>query len=157
MTFDSYVTRRRFLSITATSAVLAGCIEEDESGLSGEYTSEDFLDVEPDYGDWFANLSDFEGTLDLRHYDDVRIAVGAAGGLRFAPVAIQVTSGTRIVWEWTGRGGEHDVVEVNGAFESPLETEAGFRFEQVLHESGHYMYSCIPHDHMGMRGAVVIE
>ncbi|MWV65019.1 halocyanin domain-containing protein [Halorubrum sp. JWXQ-INN 858] len=126
-------TRREFVSSTGTLAVvaLAGCADDD--GADGD----------PE---------------DLTGEDAVDVVVGAGNGLEFAPADVVVEPGTTVVWEWTGNGGGHDVVEVDGAFESDLVDEAGYTFEHTFDEPGLYEYVCTPHQTSGMTGTVdVVE
>ena len=71
---------------------------------------------------------------------------------------VRITPGTRVVWEWLGRGGSHNVVGENRSFSSGVPVaEAGTTFSQTFTESGVVTYACVPHKEMGMRGAVVVE
>jgi halocyanin-like protein len=90
----------------------------------------------------------------------VTVAVGAegnGGNFAFDPAAIRVSSGTTVVWNWTGQGAQHNVVAEDGSFESELTEEEGFTFEHTFSESGTYEYACTPHRSLGMKGAVVVE
>ena len=76
----------------------------------------------------------------------------------FAPAAVRVSPGTTVVWEWTGNGGTHNVVNrEDGLFESELTVSEGHTFEYTFEESGEYRYVCIPHETLGMVGVVVVE
>lgn len=102
-------------------------------------------------------LEEFEDrTIDGRDEDSVEVAVGADGGLSFGPPAVLVDPGTEVVWKWTGDGGQHDVVHVNGMFESELTDEQGHTFEYVFDEPGVYRYVCVPHEAMEMKGAIAV-
>ncbi len=110
-------------------------------------------------GDWLSNVSNFESVVDETGTDEVRIAVGAEGNngaFAFDPPAVRVDPGTTVVWEWTGEGGQHNVVETEGTFESDLSGDEGFTFEHAFAETGVYRYACGPHEAMGMKGAVVV-
>ena len=112
-----------------------------------------------DYGDWFENVSNFDGTADATGQEEVRIEVGAQGNqgaFAFSPAAVHVDPGTRIIWEWTGEGSQHDVVAENGAFESELMGEAGATYGIEVSGTGVVEYACTPHKAMGMKGAVVV-
>lgn len=174
------IDRRRFLHIagvTAIGASLAGCTEENgngngaendepepensdesEDGADGEEDEYEYIDNEPDYESWFDNVGNYEGTVDWTGEDEVEVVVGAGDqGLLFEPPAIAVDPGTTVVWEWTGDGGAHDVVDENGAFESELVDEAGHTFEHTFEEEGVYQYICTPHEANGKKGAVLVE
>lgn len=73
------------------------------------------------------------------------------------PTVVAVAPGTTLRWEWTGRGGPHDVVAESGAFDSgdPVDDAAAV-FERALETPGLYRYYCTPHRRMGMRGAVYV-
>lgn len=143
-------TRRGFLGGVAgiaASVGLAGCV-------GGE---DDDRDIEADtYGEWFVNADNFDGTDDWTDQEAILVAVGAAGGLAFDPPAVRIETGTTIIWEWTGQGGGHNVVEENGVFESEIHRESGTRFEYTFEEPGVYRYVCTPHQTSGMKGAVQV-
>lgn len=153
MTEPTRLNRRTVLRATgATLAVsLAGCAGDN----GGEEF--DFVDAEPDYDGWFDDVANYEGTVDATDRDEVTIEVGAGDGLQYAPPAVQITPGTRVVWEWTGEGGDHNVAAEDGRFESETRGDAGFEFEHTFDEGGTLLYVCTPHEAVGMKGAVVVE
>jgi halocyanin-like protein len=113
------------------------------------------------YGDWFENVGNYEGTRDLRGQSEVTVEVGAGeNGLLFDPPAILVDPGTTVVWEWTGAGGGHNVVEETGAFDSgSAVAEEGTTFEHTFadaEEGDVFRYVCEPHRAVGMKGAVAV-
>jgi plastocyanin len=118
---------RRTLLVTAASVAGVGCIGGGGSGGGGEDDS---------YGDWFDGVDD---------------------GLAYGPPAITVTPGTTVVWEWTGKGGGHNVVADDGTFGSELTKEAGHTFEQTFADPGLFRYFCTPHRDLGMRGGVRVR
>ena len=158
-------------------------------GVSGLATGQDDDDEqenddadEPDYGDWFDGVDDYEETVDETGEDEVVVAVGEGDrGFQFEPAAVRVSEGTTVVWEWTGRGGRHNVVHDPEAeeeeledheddeddesgdeddepeFESDLVDEDGHTFEHEFEDEGTYLYVCTPHRNVGMRGAVVVD
>ncbi|MFB6074418.1 MAG: halocyanin domain-containing protein [Haloarculaceae archaeon] len=114
----------------------------------------------PDYGGWFDDVSNFDGTVSRLDQDTVTVTVGAqgnGGNLAFGPPAIRVSPGTTVRWEWSGNGGAHNVVADDGSFQSgsPV-AEAGTTFEHTFEETGIYKYYCQPHKPLGMKGAVVV-
>jgi len=155
--------RRTFVKAVGSGVVLGG--------ISGVATAQD--DEEPDYGDWFDDVDNYEETEDLTDEDEVTVDVGAEDGFRFDPPAIRIDQGTTVIWEWTGDGGGHNVVHVpedeeelgiedaTGAddplFESDITSEEGFTFEYQFEDTGTYLYVCEPHRQQGMKGAVVVE
>lgn len=92
--------RRRVLQLAACVAGvgLAGC----SGGGDEPQTVCETLDPAPNYGDWFAGVSNFEGTCDRRGEDTVSIAVGANGNdafWAFESAEVAVTAGTTVRWD----------------------------------------------------------
>lgn len=112
--------------------------------------------TDPALAEWFADVPNYMGVMDWTGADTVRVRVGVGDGFRFGPAAIRVSPGTRVVWTWTGLGGSHNVVDVDGGFESPYLADAGTTFEHVFTDSGTFRYVCAPHAALGMKGAVVV-
>lgn len=112
------------------------------------------------YNGWFDDVPNYEGTVDYSGEDEVELLVGTGDlGVEFEPPAIQVDPGTTVVWEWTGEGGSHNVVEENGVFESELSDEAGHTFEHTFEadDDGEvFRYVCTPHEANNMLGAVAV-
>jgi halocyanin-like protein len=162
----SHTTRRKLLTTLGATAVatVAGCSEDgpvdggnDTNGGNGNTTNTDYIDEEPDYGGWFDDVSNYEGTVDMTGESEVTVMNGTGDiGQQFDPPAIAVDAGTTVVWEWTGQGGSHNVVGENADFESELTSEEGFTFEQTFEESGVTKYFCRPHRAGGMKGAVYV-
>jgi len=114
-----------------------------------------------EFGGWFDNVSNFDGVVDMTGQDEVTVDVGVqanGGALGFGPAAVQVSPGTTVVWEWTGEGGGHNVVAEDGTFSSGEEfvSEAGYTYEYTFESEGTYRYICVPHEQLGMKGAVVV-
>ena len=144
-------------------------------GLGSTASAQDDGDAEePDYGDWFDDVDNYEETEDLTGEDEVTVDVGAGDdGFQFDPPAIRIEQDATVVWEWTGEGGGHNVVHVpedeeeleiddaTGAddpvFESEITDEEGFTFDHQFEDTGTYLYVCEPHRQQGMKGAVVVE
>lgn len=155
--------RRTFVK-TAGAGILsvgvAGCSGSSDSGSTGDSeevgVGEQFVDEEPDYGDWFGDVPNYEGTVDMTESDEVTVKVGADDGLVFGPAAIAVSSGTDVVFEWTGQGGSHNVKADDESFDSGLKSEQGFTFTETFEESGVHKYICSPHVGVGMKGAVTV-
>ena len=140
-------------AVTATPAETAA---GDESGGSGAGNASV---GEFDYGDWFANVSNFDGTVDATGQEEVRIEVGASGNdgaFAFSPAAVHVDPGTRIFWEWTGEGGQHNVAAEDDSFASDLQSEAGATYGVEVGGAGIVEYACTPHKEIGMKGVVVV-
>jgi len=133
--------RRAYLAIAAGAlGTLAGCGGGAEA-----------------YGEWFENVDNYDGEVDRTGESSVTVAVGADDGFAFEPAAIRVDTGTTVVWEWTGRGGRHNVVEREEAFASPYHRDAGVTFTHTFDEPGLFPYVCEPHRHLGMKGGVRVE
>jgi halocyanin-like protein len=116
---------------------------------------------EPDYGGWFDDVSNYDGTVDKRGTDRVEVTVGADGNngnFAFGPPAIYVSPGTTVVWKWNGKGGVHNVVAEDGSYQSgdPV-SEAGTTYERTFETTGISKYYCTPHKGLGMKGAVVVR
>jgi halocyanin-like protein len=110
---------------------------------------------------WFSDVSNFDGVVDETGQSEVAVTVGSEandGSFGFEPPAVKVSTGTTVVWEWTGKGGGHNVVADDGSFRSgdPVGDE-GTTFEYTFDETGTNKYYCAPHKSMGMKGAVVVE
>lgn len=152
-------------------AFLAGCSAPtgSDDGTQNGATNPDDTDngtepgddtengAELDFGDWFDGVSNYDGVEDLTGESSVTVRVGTDDGFAYDPAAIRVDVGTTVIWEWTGVGGAHDVIEDDGAFESELQTAEGATFEHTFDADGVYRYYCSPHIAMGMKGAVVVE
>ena len=133
----------------AVLAAVAGGIGATAGCLGG--TGED-----GPYDGWLSNANNFEEVVDRTGRDEVQVAVGAGSGLSFDPVAVRISPGTTVRWEWTSFGGGHNVVEEDGVFESELLFEDGSTFSHTLDEPGVYRYVCTPHQTQGMLGVVEV-
>ncbi len=134
-------------TVGLTSVGLTGCVGNSSDG-------------ENTYGDFFADVDNYDGERDRRDSDRpvVRVGTKANGGhFGFDPPAIVVTPETTVVWKWTGNGGRHNVVEQSDAFASKFATEAGFTYERTIANTGVYPYYCKPHRSVGMKGGVRVE
>lgn len=144
---DTDVSRRELFRLTAGAGAAAA--------VSGTATGQ----TDP-YNGWFDDVPNYEGTVDYSGEDRVEVLVGSGdAGLVFEPPAIQVDSGTTVVWQWTGEGGQHNVVEEDAAFESELVDDAGHEFEHTFtaEDNGDvFRYICTPHQANGMLGAVAV-
>jgi halocyanin-like protein len=146
------LTRRTVLR-GAAGATAASLAAAGATPVAGQQTGE------PDYGGWFDNVSNYESTVDRRGESTVTVTVGAEGNngnYAFGPAAVRVDPGTKVVWEWSGKGNAHNVVAEDGSFESELTGDAGYTFEYTFESTGVYRYACVPHKAMGMKGAVVV-
>jgi halocyanin-like protein len=131
-------------------------VEEGGGGAGGPV-------VEADYGDWFSDVDNFDGTTaDATGQDAVEVEVGAQGNggtFAFAPPAVRVSPGTTVTFNWTSN--THNVLieeQPDGAGwegHEPIEN-TGFTYEHTFETPGVYTYYCEPHLSLGMKGAVVV-
>jgi len=170
--------RREFLlGSIAAAAALAGCSGPTDGGDDATPTAADTPadtpagtpadtptatpgGAEVDYGDWFADTDNYDGTtVDARGESTVTVQVGVeanGGAFGFGPPAVWVDPGTTVRWEWTGEGGSHNVVAVDDSFRSGDPAgSADTTFEYTVEEEGTTRYFCSPHRGVGMKGAVV--
>lgn len=116
--------------------------------------------AQPSFDGWMENVDNYDGLVDATGQSEVSVTVGADGNngnFAFDPPAIRVDPGTTIVWEWNGKGGQHNVNAIEGAdFESELVQEAGHVFDYTAEETGVIKYQCDPHAGLGMKGVVVV-
>jgi len=174
---QSDLTRRGFVgAMTAVTVGLAGCTggggsggtDGDSSGSNSTPTSTPTSGSESNGGDgstpsfdgYLSETSNYDGVDDRTGQSEVTVDVGveANGGYYdFGPAAIRISTGTTVVWKWTGQGSFHNVVAQDGSFESEQTDEAGFTFSQTFEEPGTVKYYCAPHETLGMKGVVVVE
>jgi halocyanin-like protein len=110
----------------------------------------------PDFGGYLDGANNYEGSVvDARGQSEVTVDVGAGNGLAFGPAAVHVDNGATVVWEWTGEGGNHNVVHTDEVFNSGSPAASG-PFEYTFEEDGIYNYFCSPHRQSGMLGSVVV-
>lgn len=143
--------RRGFLKRTAAAAGAAATVGTLPSAAAAQEG--------PSYDGWLDNTSNFNGTYDLTGRDQVTVIVGAEGNegnYAFSPAAMRIDPGTEVLFEWTGEGGVHNVVDNAGNFESELYSEAGQHFSQTFDSEGTFKYLCVPHEPMGMKGAIAV-
>lgn len=85
-------------------------------------------------------------------------AQGNGGYFAFAPEELTVAPGTTVVWKWTGKGGGHNVVADDGAFDSGSPVpDAGTTFKHTFSETGEFPYHCVPHKSLGMVGTITVK
>lgn len=140
------LSRRRLLG---TAAATAGGIAAGTGVASAQ----------PSFDGWFDGVGNYDGVVDERGASDVTVTVGVEQGgapFGFGPAAIQVDPGTTVTWEWNGAGGQHNVVDLDGDFESDLYSEEGATFSHTFESTGVSKYYCSPHRDVGMKGAVVV-
>ncbi len=175
--------RRRTILRTAGIALtgaIAGCsgsettddetTDDDPEGTDDETelpedtptsTPEDETPSQPSVEEFLAETSNYDSIEDMTGMDTVEVQVGVeANGANygFAPPAIRIDQGASVTWVWTGQGGIHNVAARYGAdFRSEQTSESGHTVTESFDESGTVLYVCIPHEGVGMKGAVVVE
>ncbi|KOX92163.1 halocyanin domain-containing protein [Haloarcula rubripromontorii] len=178
----------RTTAAVSGAGLLAGCGGSGGDGSSGgdggsgeteaaeteETTEAEAMDTESSGGmetaeapdevaDYVGDSSNFDGSMVvMTDQDEVTVAVGAegnGGAFAFDPPAVNVSTGTTVVWEWTGEGAGHNVKsEGDGPLDSgSAVAEEGTTYEYTFEETGTYLYNCVPHKALGMVGAVVVE
>jgi halocyanin-like protein len=116
--------RREFIRTAGGSAAATTAVAASSGTAAAQ-------EVQPE----FSYLEGVDGGVeDLRGQDEVTVEVGASGNggsVAFAPAGIWIDPGTTVIWEWTGDGGNHNVVTADGpaSLESELVGEAGFTYE----------------------------
>jgi halocyanin-like protein len=161
-------TRRHFLGTAAaiTVASLAGCSGGSGGSDGGSDDSDGGSDSDSDGGStpsfdgYLSETSNYDGVVDETGSSEVTVKVGteANGGyFGFGPAAVRVSTGTTVVWEWTGQGSLHNVIAEDGSFESEQVGEEGHTFSHTFEEAGTAKYYCTPHESVGMKGVVVVE
>ncbi len=155
--------RRRFVAATGAAglAALAGC-----SGGGDDPTPTDYTEAEArvaEYLDASVAEDTFDGTFaDATGEDEVVVDVGADGNgaaYAFAPVAVRISAGTTVSWQWTGQGGVHNVASDGDSdfdFDSGDPKQTGDPFEQSFDDTGVGLYVCEPHRSLGMKGGIVV-
>ncbi len=140
--------RRRFIQITAITSTLGitGCLGGGETP------------TEPEPGDHLENVDNYEQFEDHTGKEQVKVMVGTGeDGWQYSPPAITVDPGTEIVWEWTGKGGEHNVQFPGSTRKSELTDEEGHTYSRTFSDPGTYLYECLPHRGLGMKGAIFVK
>jgi len=153
------VSRRAFMRTAAgatTAAVATGTAAAQEEGGDGGSGG-----GPPDYGSWFSSTDNFDETVDETGNSEVTVQVGTdanGGAYGFGPAAVHVDNGTTVKFEWTGEGGTHNVVsDGDGPLDSGSAVDtSGVEYEYTFEEDGIYKYYCVPHEALGMKGAIVV-
>lgn len=143
------MSRRGFFRAGAAGAAVAAGVAAGSGTAAAQYDG------------WLEGVNNYDGTHDYRGQDEVTVEVGAGeNGLLFGPAAILIDPGATVIWEWTGEGGGHNVVEQNDVFSSgePV-AEEGTTFEYTFEDASEgdvFRYACEPHQGAGMKGAVAV-
>mgnify|MGYP000280101530 FL=1 len=156
------VSRRGFLRTAAGATAVSAAVgtataqEGTEGGDGGGGGGP------PDFGGFLDQVGNYDGSVaDATGQDTATVEVGVqanGGAFGFGPPAIHVDNGATVQFEWTGNGGGHNVVSDG---EGPLDSgsavsSAGVNYEHTFEEDGIYPYVCVPHESLGMKGAIVV-
>jgi len=155
---------------------LAGCSGDDSPATETETDQPDDTETDqpdeteteepesqgqPSVDEFLSQTDNYDGIEDRTGVDAVEVDVGVeANGAYygFSPPAIRIDQGTTVTWTWTGQGGIHNVVARHGGeFRSEQQSQEGFQFEQQFDEPGTVLYACVPHEGVGMKGALIVE
>jgi halocyanin-like protein len=142
--------RRTLLKTIAAGATVGGAAAAGVGPAAAQST---------DLSGFFSNTGNAGEVTDKTGQDEVTVEVGTDGNgsaFGFGPAVVRVDPGTNVVWEWTGKGGQHNVVADDGSFESEYYSSSGDTFEHAFESAGVTKYYCAPHEMMGMKGAVVV-
>lgn len=169
----THLPRRTVLRSAAGTLVLgtlAGCTGDDDgNGGDGDSDSDgddgNGDDPETRADTWLSdnNANEYDGSVaDHTGEDEVTVMVGAGNGRAFDPPAIRIDTGTTVIWEWTGQGGNHNVVpdgdtDFEDFGQQEQTDEEGHTAESTFDEAGVGLYVCQPHAAQGMYGAVIVE
>lgn len=147
-------TRRSALQAVGLVAVsLAGCAGRTEQNTETGGS-------QPSFDGWFEGVDNYDGVTDATDQETVTVEVGVDNGGQpygYGPAAVRVSPETTVRWEWTGKGGAHNVKADDGGYESELVSDDGHTFTNTFTESGTSKYLCSPHTQFGMKGAVIVE
>lgn len=179
--------RRRFLQSTALAglAATAGCMSiastsgsnsggDDERTVTataaGDDSSSNSTPTETDtptqltppesIDDWLADANGYDGepTRQADSQVDIRVGEPIDGEMAFAPAVIEIAPMTRVTWDWTGHGGPHNVVALDGTFDSGRpNAQAGTSYDYIFDETGEYPFVSEPDLESGMKGAVIVR
>lgn len=165
--------RRQFLTGTGLTAlaVTAGCLSSGSpsqaAGASNENaTATDTETATPEataesLDDWLADANGYDG--ETRRYGPesqptVMVGEEMDDGLAFNPPAIEVPPMTLVQWDWTGHGGQQNVVALDETFDSGrTNAQPGTGYQYFFEETGEYRYVSEPHRDDGMKGAVIVK
>ena len=117
----------------------------------------------PDYGGFLDGVGNFAGpgsTVDATGQDTATVEVGVqanGGPYGFGPAAIHVDNGATVEFDWTGSGSHNVVSDGDGPLDSGSSvSSSGVNYEHTFENDGIYPYICVPHEGLGMLGAIVV-
>jgi len=150
------VSRRAFIRTAGGATAAAGAA----TATAGTAAAQEEQPVWPS-GVTSGNLGSYQ---DARGESEVTVQVGAGdSGLAFDPTQLWVDTGTTITFEWTGNGGAHNVVTVDGGGPASLdsgdpvgEEGATYEYEASEEDAGITHYHCSPHTAVGMHAGIAV-
>ncbi|MFH5799487.1 halocyanin domain-containing protein [Haladaptatus sp. CMAA 1911] len=159
--------RRTYIEASSAllaGGLLAGCTSGDaetegKDSTSNDTGTENGSSLSDDAVDYMSDARGYsgDGPEDYTGQSEVEVENGGGSrGMASDPAAIRINAGTTVVWKWTGRGGEHDVVAVDGSFESELVESSSKTYSHTFEETGETLYNCSEHEDKGMKGVVVV-
>ena len=168
--------RRSYLKGTALTGLLgiAGCLSTVD-GSAPQTEAQSTITESPPATDtqppsttpvqsvdsWLADANGYDGTpkrFGAGVQPTISVGEPVDSGIAFAPAVIHVRPMTNVRWDWTGHGGEHNVVAVDGTFGSGnANGQAGTGYHYIFEETGVYPFFSAPRREDGMKGAVIVE
>ncbi|QIB76570.1 halocyanin domain-containing protein [Halogeometricum borinquense] len=163
-------TRRQYLQSAALTSIVAvaGCSTSSNrnqsigNAVSKPATTEASESTPAEsLKEWLSNANGYDGNI--RRYGPgsrPTIAVGKPvdGKLAFSPPAIEVAPMTIVTWDWTGHGEQHNVVALDGTFDSGrTNAQRGTSYHYIFEEPGEYRFVSEPHSDDGMKGAIIVK
>ena len=171
--------RRDVLQAATVAGVagLAGCgsvIGDDNTGAEASdddernddsdepaYKPADQLSPPDSVEEWLADANGYRGEqtrTGINGRAEIQVGNEYDDGLGFAPVVVEVPPMTNVRWNWTGHGGAHNVVALDGTFDSGRSNaQSGTSYYYVFEEPGTYPFVSEPGRSDGMKGAVVVK
>lgn len=108
---------------------------------------------------WLSAGTAFDGIVDRTGKDTATVSVGDDNiEHSIEPAVLKVSPGTTVNWEWTGEGGGHNIIAMDGTFSYDSVTLGDeTTFEHSFPEPGVYRYYCEPHESLGGRGVILVD
>ncbi|WP_155119403.1 halocyanin domain-containing protein [Halomicrobium katesii] len=111
---------------------------------------------------WLADANGYDGRSRNVGYDDlIEVLVGhptEGDSYAFDPPAVTVTPGTTVVWRWLDHGGPHNVVAVDGSFDSGDATDRpNETYSHHFETTGVYPYVSEPRRDDGLKGVIRVR
>lgn len=135
--------------------------ERNDDSDEPAYKPADQLSPPDSVEEWLADANGYRGEQTRTGIDgraEIQVGNEYDDGLGFAPVVVEVPPMTNVRWNWTGHGGAHNVVALDGTFDSGRSNaKSGTSYYYVFEEPGTYPFVSEPGRSDGMKGAVVVK